>query len=219
MSSNRSNWDSHWIEESRRKYWQKPADEIVRLRDGLDRETIHDVLDLGCGIGRHAILFAEAGFKVTAADDSQNALEILREKASGKRVNIFCIEASCTEDSFTESSFDLVLGYNVLYHGHRDDFDESVQLVYKYLRPEGFFFFTCPTRQDAKYGNGEKIAENTYKSFNSVHPGDIHYFADEDDIAYFLRSYTGFTLDCEEHYWDNRGIRQFSSSWHILAKK
>jgi tellurite methyltransferase len=219
VNSNRSNWDSHWGEESQRQYWQEPADEIIRLRDSLDRQKIRDVLDLGCGIGRHAILFAESGFTVTAVDDSQKALAVLREKASEKQVSIICIEGSYSKEVFSEDSFDLVIAYNVLYHGYRENMDRSIKLVYRYIRPGGLFFFTCPTRQDAKYGNGEKVAENTYRSLNSVHPGDIHYFASEDDIGYFLRDFSGYILDREEHYWDNNGVRQFSSSWHILANK
>ena len=194
MSNNRSSWDSRWGEESQRKYWQEPADEIIGLKNSLDRQRIRDVLDLGCGIGRHSILFAESGFNVTAVDDSENALDILREKASEKQVNITCIKGSYTEDIFPENSFDLVIAYNVLYHGYREGFERSIRLVYRYLRPEGLFFFTCPTRQDAKYGNGEEMGNNTYKPLNSVHPGDIHYFADEGDIACFLRDFTGIRL-------------------------
>ncbi|MFC1947119.1 class I SAM-dependent methyltransferase [Chloroflexota bacterium] len=219
MDKSKSTWDSHWGEESQRRYWQEPADEIIRLRDSLDRQKIRDVLDLGCGIGRHAILFSESGFKVTAVDDSQKALDIIRDKAFEKKVDITCIQDSYTEDTFPENSFDLVIAYNVLYHGYREGFNKSMRLVFRYLRPGGFFFITCPTRRDAKYGNGEKVAENTYRSLNSVHPGDIHYFADKDDIAYFLRDFAGYTIDTEEHYWDNGCVRQFSSSWHILAKK
>ena len=219
MNSNRSNWDSHWGEESQSQYWQEPTSEIIGLKDSLDRREIRDILDLGSGIGRHAILFAESGFNVTAVDDSQNALDTLREKASEKQVTITCIKDSYTEEIFSENSFDLVIAYNVLYHGYREGFDRSIRLVYRYLRPEGLFFFTCPTRRDDKYNNGEKMAENTYKSPNSVHPGDIHYFADEDDIARFLRDFAGYTVDKEEHYWDNEGVRQFSSSWHVLANK
>lgn len=219
MSNSRSNWNSHWVEESRKSYWQEPADEIIRLKESLDRQKIRDVLDLGCGIGRHAILFAESGFRVTAVDESKKALELLQENTTDKQVDITCIESSYTEEIFPENSFDLVIAYNVLYHGYRESFHKSVRLVYRYLRTGGLFFFTCPTRQDAKHGNGEKMTENTYKPLNSVHPGDIHYFADERDIADFLRDFAGYTVNREEHYWDNDGVSQFSSNWHVLANK
>jgi len=219
VNNNRSNWDSHWGEESQREYWQEPAGEIIKLKDSLDRQKVRDVLDLGCGIGRHAILFAESGFTVTAVDDSRKALDILQENAYEKQVVITCLKGSYGKEIFSEDSFDLVIAYNVLYHGYRDDFNRSIKLVYKYLRPGGLFFFTCPTRQDAKYGNGEKVRVNTYRSLNSVHPGDIHYFANEDDIACFLRDFTGYRVEREEHFWENNNVMQFSSNWHILAKK
>ena len=133
MNNNRSNWDSHWGEKSRRRYWQEPADEIIRLRDSLDRQKMQDVLDLGCGIGRHAILFAEAGFVVTAVDDSQQALNILRKEASERQVTITCIKSSYTKDIFTENSFDIVIAYNVFYHGYRDKHQN--QLIPRMTQP------------------------------------------------------------------------------------
>ena len=212
-------------------FWEKAYTDLTTpaIRGGAPSQEIREVasqlpkaarvLDLGCGIGRHALLFAESGFNVTAVDESEKALDILREKASEKQVTITGINAYYTGEIFPEQSFDLIIAYNVLYHGYREAFHKSVGLIYTYLRAGGLFFFTCPTRQDAKYGNGKKVAENTYSSLNSVHPGDIHYFADENDIAIFLSDFTGYTVDREEHYWNNSGVSQFSSSWQILAKK
>jgi len=214
-----SNWDSHWEEEAKKSYWQEPAKEVIELKGRLDRSKEPDVLDLGCGIGRHSLLFAESGFNVTALDYSQDTLDTLQKKADEEGLNIKIIKGSYSEDMFPEESFDLILAYNVLYHGLRDTFNNAVFLIYKWLKPDGLFFFTCPTRRDAKYGNGDEVAENTYRSLNSVHPGDIHYFASEEDIADFLSQFNYYTQNAKEHYWDNKGTEQFSSHWQILAKK
>lgn len=214
-----SNWDSHWKEESKNSFWQEPARVVIDLKNRLDKSKFTEVLDLGCGIGRHALLFAESGFNVTAMDYSQDALNILQQKAAEKGTHVNVIKGSYSEDIFPEESFDLIIAYNVLYHGYRDNFKNAISLIYKYLRPEGLFFFTCPTRRDAKYGNGEEIADNNYKSLNSVHPGDIHYFAAEEDIADFLSEFYSFSQCIEEHYWDNKGTKQFGSNWQILANK
>ncbi|MEE8414044.1 MAG: class I SAM-dependent methyltransferase, partial [Dehalococcoidales bacterium] len=178
-----SNWDSHWEEESKRSFWHEPDRAVIDLKNRLDRAKTPDVLDLGCGVGRHALLFAESGFNVTALDYSQEALNTLRQKALEKGVHIKIIKGSYSEDVFPEESFDLILAYNVLYHGYSQTFKNAICLIHKWLKSEGLFFFTCPSRRDDKYGNGEEVAKNTYKSLNSVHPGDIHYFASEADIA------------------------------------
>ena len=214
-----SNWDSHWVEESKRSFWHEPDRAVINLKNSLDKSEIRDVLDLGCGIGRHALLFAESGFNVTAVDYSQKALNILKQKAIEKNLHIKTIEDSYSEDLFPEESFDLILAYNVIYHGNRDAFKDAIRLVYKWLRPGGLFFFTCPTRRDDKYGNGEEVAPNTYRPLNSIHPGDIHYFTGEEDIADFLNDFNSFSQNVYEHYWDNKGNKQFSSHWQILANK
>ena len=45
-------------------------------------------LDLACGVGRHAIWLAERGWKVTAVDYSNVAIDILRQRATEKGVTV-----------------------------------------------------------------------------------------------------------------------------------
>ena len=114
-----SNWGSYWEEESKRSYWREPDKAVIELMVGLDRSGVIDVLDLGCGIGRHALLFAEAGLKVTAVDSSQEALAVLQQQVEEKAIPVEIIKGSFSDDLFQEEAFNLVLAYNVLYHGYR----------------------------------------------------------------------------------------------------
>jgi SAM-dependent methyltransferase len=212
-------WDSYWEKDENLDYWQKPADSVIGLTNSLKKPPVRDVLDLGCGIGRHALYFAQAGFKVTAVDSSAQALAVLRDQADRKRLDIDIRQDDYLQDLFPANSFDLVLSYNVIYHGYRETLIKAIDQVYSWLRPQGIFFFTGPTRQDAKYGNGEKVAPDTYRPLNSVTPGDIHYFMDENDISGFLARFQHFTKGVDEHYWDNQGVHQFSSYWQITAWK
>ena len=56
----------------------KPMPFLVALASRTDRGA--RVLDLACGTGRHAVLFAERGCEVTAVDSSAVALQILRDR-------------------------------------------------------------------------------------------------------------------------------------------
>jgi SAM-dependent methyltransferase len=218
QADEKRHWDSYWEEESNRAFWFEPDKTVVALVNGLDKSKTGDALDLGCGIGRHTRLLAEAGFRVIAVDMSQSALAAIREHL-GKDADIRLILGDYTEDLFGAGSFDLVLAWNVLYHGAREQFKKAIGLVHKWLRPGGQFFFTCPTRRDAKYGNGEEVAPHTYRPLNSIHPGDIHYFANESDLSEFLSGFILISRTASEHVWDNQETAQFSSYWRVLAQK
>ncbi len=214
----KQHWDSYWQDGANSSYWLEPDAAVVAFISRLDRSVTRETLDLGCGIGKHARSLLEAGLTVTAIDISGSALAILKRNP-GRETNIRLVIGDYGEDVFTVGSFDLVLSRNVPYHGTREKFARATQLVHKWLRPGGLFFFTCPTRRDAKFGNGEEIAPYTYRPFNSIHPGDIHYFADESDITDFLAGFTLLSQAVAEHYWDYQGTRQFSSYWQIMAER
>ena len=54
--------------------------EVPFIEAALSLEPMAQVLDLGCGNGRHAILLAKKGYRVTGIDYSQGALEMARER-------------------------------------------------------------------------------------------------------------------------------------------
>ena len=69
-------WD--WGKE-RSPIWLEPCEESYYLAArwiGMGCETL---LDLGCGLGRHAIHFARQGFRVSAFDLSEEGTAHLRD--------------------------------------------------------------------------------------------------------------------------------------------
>jgi tellurite methyltransferase len=176
-------------------------------------------LDLGCGLGRHAIAFAQAGFSVTAIDGSEAAIQHLREWAKQLGLAIRTLQGDVLDPRLTHDPFDLVLSYNVIYHGYREQLEAAIHYVYKLLKPGGLFFFTCPSREDGKYGYGEEVAPHTYLSSKSITPGDMHYFTDEEDLDALLAGFKLRSLVKDEGYFENRGQQQYFSNWQVLVQK
>jgi SAM-dependent methyltransferase len=176
-------------------------------------------LDLGCGLGRHAIAFASAGYTVTATDASESAINHLRAWADRLGLAIRTETCDMLEQPFPSGAFDIVLSYNVIYHGTRERFAKAIAVVRELLGPGGLFFFTCPTREDGKYGHGECVAEHTYAATKSITPGDIHYFADRTDLDELLAGFDVLSILKDEGYWDNKGEKQFFSNWLVLARR
>ena len=68
------------------------------------------LVDLGCGVGRHAIRFAGRGFRVAAVDLARPMLEMVGEKARCERVELLRVEANlCRLSCFPDRTFDYAL--------------------------------------------------------------------------------------------------------------
>ena len=116
------------------------AGESAFLREVLETTNATRVLDLACGTGMHAILFARWGFEVVAADPSKKMLEIARKNAQAAGVSVDFIPVGFGELSKTiEQQFDVVycLG-NSLPHLLSDrELMDAARDVIAVLRPDG----------------------------------------------------------------------------------
>lgn len=216
-----TNWDYFWAEgdEEEKEFWEKPDPAVLEIIDRCPPKSYSRVLDLGCGIGRHSLVFAREGYEVTAVDSSKMAISHVQERARLSGLKVETIYGDYKTPLFQEGSFDIVVCYNVVYHGLREEMVRAINLCQQYLKPGGILFLTCPTRDDGKYGDGEKIAPHTFCGNNSIHPGDVHYFSSSEDLDSFISGFEVLDQKKRENYWKKDGIINFSSYWQVLAKK
>ena len=212
-------WNEQWQIESGNDYWKTPDKDVVELMNEEKKNDNKSMLDLGCGIGRHSILFAQNDFDVTAIDISENAIRYLFEWAQKTKIQVKAsvntVEALLKENR----KFQFVLSYNVIYHGTISDVIRILEQVHQVMEPGGTFFFTIPSRQDGKYGVGKKVEPHTFLCEKSVHKGDIHYFTDDDDLKLLLKKYKILSIKKDEHIWIHNGEEQFSSYYKTVCSK
>ena len=212
-------WNKYWSKSQQDEYWTVPANEVINFLDVIENKTEKTVLDLGCGLGRHAMACAERKFDVFALDFSKEAIEQLDRISQEHGLNIRTKLGDYKEKIFQDESFDIIIAFNVLYHGNRQAFQSAVDLCREYIKPNGLILMTCPTHDDGKYGSGEEVEPHAYKSLNSVHPGDIHYFCDEEDIDDIMKGFKILSKTKKEYYWMNGDEKQFCSYWVIVGQK
>lgn len=112
--------------------------QLILKNVSLDRNA--SVLDLACGAGRHSILFAKRGFKVTAVDLSDNLLRVAKKSAEKNKVNIDFLKSDLRQFAFCKS-FDLIVNLFTSF-GYFECDAENLKLfetVNKYLSPSGYF--------------------------------------------------------------------------------
>ena len=64
------------------------------------------VLDLGCGVGRHALLLAEHGFDVEAINGSPAGLAVVREAAAARGLPVNLRQGLADALPFPDAGFD-----------------------------------------------------------------------------------------------------------------
>jgi 2-polyprenyl-3-methyl-5-hydroxy-6-metoxy-1,4-benzoquinol methylase len=72
-------WDKRWATAEGRADWLDPEPDVIALLPELKARGARTALDLGCGVGRHALVLAEHGLAVEALDGSAKGLAVVRE--------------------------------------------------------------------------------------------------------------------------------------------
>jgi ubiquinone/menaquinone biosynthesis C-methylase UbiE len=120
---------------------QKEANELVELViKNIDVSKVKNVLDMAAGSGRHAIIFTEKGFNVTAVDLSENLLSIGKKHAENENVKIEFVHSDIRQ-------FDPDIKYNLILNlftsiGYFEKDEENYFILskaYKLLENNGYF--------------------------------------------------------------------------------
>lgn len=204
-------WDQVWRSSDGCAPWSEPDPWVVATMPRLRALGARRVLDLGCGLGRHALYLASVGFNCVAVDASHAAIASVAADARGAGLELELREAGFTELPDPDGSFDYVLAFNVIYHGDEATVSSALTDIRRVLRPGGLYQCTMLSKRNSQYGRGIEIAPNTF-----VQPG-----ADDDkthphlycDIHDLLRLHTSMELLAVETR--DQGAPG-SEHWHCL---
>lgn len=133
------------------------------------------LLDMGCGRGRHAEVFSQAGISVTGIDLSEASIAAARARVPLGRFEVFDIRKP-----FAHEAFDAVvcLFTSLGYSPERNDDQQAVDAAAAALRPGGFFVLDLL--------NGEQVVANLVPHGSNVIDGvkfTISRFQEGSDIV------------------------------------
>ena len=74
-------WNWNVVKDDDNCIWKNPSIESYYLVNRWKSQDKKDFLDLGCGLGRHSILFGKNGFNVECFDISSEAIAKTKEWA------------------------------------------------------------------------------------------------------------------------------------------
>jgi len=204
-------------------YWQQAAPEVYPLIPRWKKLKLNKFLDLGCGVGRHAILMAENGFEVTASDLSTDGLEKLKESATEQNLKIKIQEADMVSLPFDDNSFDCLVAYHAIYHTDDVGIKKVMSEIKRVLKDggEALITFNSQTNTAYKDSRNEHLSTNVVIKRTGHEAGIPHYYATKNDVETLISDFETVEFGYREEYWNSPelGENYISAHYCVLIKK
>lgn len=217
-------WDWKIVKGSHAEYWQTPSADAFYLLARWQELGLTKLLDLGCGLGRHAILFGKNGFDVSCFDISEEAIKQARAWAESENLHFSYAVGDMLHLPYPDGAFDAILSYHVINHTDTAGMRQVASELKRVLRPGGEFYLTLGSKDTWGWTDTDwpMIDENT-KLRQEDGPEDNvpHFYADYDLVQDLFADFEIIDVHQLQDFHQKPGEAKPKVSWHyhVLARK
>jgi len=190
---------------------------VYPLLNRWKKQDFKKLLDLGCGVGRHALFFSKYGFDVSACDLSEKGIDKLNTLAKKNNLKIETKVCDMLSLPYKNNSFDCLIAYHAIYHSDDTGIKKVIDEINRILKVGGEAYITFNT----KYGSSFKDSKNKHLSENTIiksegHEAGIpHYYANKLDVELLLKDFQIIEFSYKEEYWGD----YIATHYFVLVKK
>ena len=168
-----------------------PAKKSLEL---FKKQNITKIIELGAGLGRDAIFFAQNAIHVKALDYSLSGIKVINEKS--KKLNlsnfistkIFDVREKLPfEDNSVEACFSHMLYCMALAN---NDLENLNQEIHRILKPKGINIYTVRHTNDGDFKKGIHRGEDLYENDGFI----VHFFS-KDKVKSLLKGFENISID------------------------
>ena len=142
-------------------------------------KNIKNIIELGAGLGRDTIFFAENSLKVNVLDYSPSAVKIINDKSKKNNLlnfistKVFDIRKKLPfKDNSIDGCFSHMLYCMALSMSELENLNKEIHRI---LKPGGINIYTVRHTEDGDYKNGTHIGEDLYENDGFI----VHFFSKE----------------------------------------
>ena len=156
-------WDWENVIDTEYSVHLQPTEYGYYLAHKWKEAGYQSILDLGAGLGRHAICFAQSGLKVSAMDISEYGIQHLQSWAENERLDIDTRVGDMMSLPYPDQSFDCVFAYHVISHSDTTGIQKIIHEIERVLKPNGEVFLSFSSKETTDFIEAvrPKIDDNT----------------------------------------------------------
>ena len=162
---------------------------MAEVADLMEKRGVRNVLDLGCGGGRHSVYLARKGMHVSGIDAAPTGIKITQEKmAANGLAGDFRVGNMLERLPYADGYFEAIVSTQTINHGTIEQIRAVIEEMKRVLTPTGMVFITTAIRgtKGGKGGMGtdsdREIAPNTFVPTEGTEKGLTHYYFDEKSL-------------------------------------
>jgi SAM-dependent methyltransferase len=194
-------------------FWNTPSEDVYYYLNRWQSMNFKSFLDLGCGLGRHSLLFALNNFDTYSFDLSQYGIDILNKKAKELKLNINTVLGDINNLPYEENKFDCLLAYHVISHSYTEGIKGIVREIFRVLKSGGEFYLTLCSKNSPSFSDEKnlRIDENTIVKTEEPEKDVPHFFTGLEGVRELLKDFDLIRIRQIEDIFDD------SSSWHYFV--
>ena len=206
-------WNEAWNTAEGRADWMTPEPFVVDAVERLHKAGVERILDLGFGVGRHAILLAQAGFTVEGIDASSNGRDFAQQWAAREGLSLKLSVGDMSKLPYADGELDAILTWNVIYHGTMDVVQQTIDELARCLKPNGQLVCSLISSRHHMFGQGDEIEPRTFVIPGGGEKEHPHHYFNQADID---RCFGAFELLQLE---DVQQKTNTDYHWHLYARR
>ena len=213
-------WNWKIVDDDPNCVWKNPSIESYYLLNRWSSLKLKNFLDLGCGLGRHSVLFAANDFNVSCFDISEEAI---------KRTKDWCLKEGLKCDykvgdmlklPYDDEAFDSILCRNVI--SHTEGMKEIIKELKRVLKPNGECYITLGSKDTWGFKQESwplKDPNTRLKMEEGPEYMTPHFYADYELCKDLFKDFKIITIYQTIEYYESNNKLFDSYHYHLLIKK
>ena len=202
--------------------WKNPSIESYYLLSRWSSMDMKDFLDLGCGLGRHSVLFAKNGFNVSCFDISEEAIKRTKEWCEEENLKCDYKIGDMLKLPYEDNSFDGILCRNVISHTDTEGMKKIVKELKRVLKKDGECYLTLGSKDTWGFKQEDWPLEDPNTRIKMEEGPEYmtpHFYADYDLCKDLFKDFEIINIYQVIDYYEDKGNINDSYHFHLLIKK